>query len=211
MSPEGSAGRGFTGHAAVTQAWYVERLRARPADVKVPDMLILFLGENNCCRSYMSEAIFNHYTPEGFEAISAGVYPASQLDPRATALLERHDISTAGYFSKTMHELVQMPDVLVTFGSAVDVEKYPLSLRAAAHTHWGDQLKGDLNGRADTVDAVLASIFEVLETRIHALLALAPERMRGHPERLAEVLGDVGILTGARLPAWSPAAQQPAA
>src|SRR4051812_36563729 len=100
-------------------------------------MLILFLGARSNALSVMSEAIFNHYAPEGFEAMSADT-EHTHLHGDALALLEQKDISTAGYFGRTWHDLPETPDVIVTVCSSIDTDDCPLHLRAVLHTHWGD-------------------------------------------------------------------------
>ena len=43
--------------------------------------LILFVCVENAGRSQMAESFFKEYTPEGYEPISAGTKPTSQLNP----------------------------------------------------------------------------------------------------------------------------------
>ena len=43
--------------------------------------LILFVCVENAGRSQMAEGFFREYTPEGYEPISAGTKPTSQLNP----------------------------------------------------------------------------------------------------------------------------------
>jgi arsenate reductase (thioredoxin) len=42
---------------------------------------ILFVCVENAGRSQMAEGFFRKYTPEGYEPISAGTKPTSQLNP----------------------------------------------------------------------------------------------------------------------------------
>ena len=42
---------------------------------------ILFVCVENAGRSQMAEAFFRKYMPEGFEAISAGTKPSTQVNP----------------------------------------------------------------------------------------------------------------------------------
>jgi arsenate reductase len=52
---------------------------------------ILFLCTGNSCRSLISEAVFNHLAPTGWQAISAGSQPTGKLNERALALpLDEH-------------------------------------------------------------------------------------------------------------------------
>ena len=56
-------------------------------------MRVLFMCTANSCRSILSEALFNHLAPEGFEAVSAGSFPGGQVLPRSLATLERAGIA----------------------------------------------------------------------------------------------------------------------
>jgi arsenate reductase len=53
---------------------------------------ILFVCSGNTCRSQMAEAIFNHFAPQGWEAVSAGSSPGSQVHPLAVKALYEIDI-----------------------------------------------------------------------------------------------------------------------
>lgn len=41
-------------------------------------MRVLFMCTANSCRSILSEAVFNHLAPDGFEAVSAGSFPRAR-------------------------------------------------------------------------------------------------------------------------------------
>ncbi len=157
-------------------------------------MLILFLGAENSSLPLMSEAIFNHHAPQGFEAISASTTPCAGLHPRAAALLEQHDICIAGCFSKTWHDLPQTPDVLVTVCNSIDTDTCPLSLRPVLHAHWGDHDAADAHGTDDEIDKSFAEAYAILHTRITALLAFPHDALRERPHRLAAALSEVGLL-----------------
>lgn len=51
-------------------------------------MKVLFMCTANSCRSILSEAMFNHLAPPGFEAISAGSFPKGQVLPRSLSTLQ---------------------------------------------------------------------------------------------------------------------------
>ncbi len=55
-------------------------------------MKVLFMCTANSCRSILSEALFNHLAPEGFQAFSCGSFPKGQVLPRS---LER--AASCGY------------------------------------------------------------------------------------------------------------------
>lgn len=53
----------------------------RRLDNREAKKAIIFVCVENAGRSQMAEAFFAKYAPEGYEALSAGTRPASQLDP----------------------------------------------------------------------------------------------------------------------------------
>lgn len=59
-------------------------------------MRVLFMCTANSCRSILSEALFNHLAPPGFEAVSAGSFPKGQVLPRSLATLQQAGIDTRG-------------------------------------------------------------------------------------------------------------------
>jgi arsenate reductase len=163
-------------------------------------MLILFVGERNGNRALLSEAIFNHYAPEGFEAISAGATLSGPPDARTIALLEQHDISCEGLFDKSWHDLRQAPDVLVTLCSRIDTERCPLVLRSVAHTHWGDEDAGPVDATMDELAEDLEEAYAVTEARIMAFLDYPHEELRRHAYKLAAALDEIGTRKPGALP-----------
>ena len=161
-------------------------------------MLIMFLGGQRCYRSFLSEAVFNHYAPEGFEAISAAAGQADTLDPRVIALLERYDISSAGLFDTTWHEVWQQPDVIVTVSSGINTDNCPLNLRSVLHTHWGDDDPWSEDGTDQELDQALTETIEVLQLRLQAFQAYAHDELRRYPYKLAAALEDIGMLGASR-------------
>ncbi len=157
-------------------------------------MYILFLGTGNSCRSIMSEAIFNHFAPEGLEAMSAGSAPSADLHPRAMALLELNGISTDGYYCKSWDDLPVTPDVLVTLSDDLQNDACPLPLRGVMHTHWGVFDPDQSDGTDDEMAKRLAETYAILNTRIQALIALPSEVIQGDAHMLKVALDDVGIL-----------------
>nr|WP_272889569.1 NAD(P)H-dependent oxidoreductase [Stutzerimonas stutzeri] len=60
----------------------------------------MFMCTANSCRSILSEAMFNHLAPSGFEAVSAGSVPRGQVLPRTLITLREAGLSTEGLASK---------------------------------------------------------------------------------------------------------------
>lgn len=63
-------------------------------------MRVLFMCTANSCRSILSEGMFNHLAPPGFEAVSAGSFPKGQVLPRSLTTLQQAGISIDGLYSK---------------------------------------------------------------------------------------------------------------
>lgn len=63
-------------------------------------MKVLFMCTANSCRSILSEAMFNHLAPPGFEAVSSGSFPKGRVLPRSLSTLQDAGIATAGLYSK---------------------------------------------------------------------------------------------------------------
>jgi len=59
-------------------------------------MRVLFMCTANSCRSILSEALFNHIAPDGFEAVSAGSFPKGQVLPRSLQTLKQAGLSSKG-------------------------------------------------------------------------------------------------------------------
>lgn len=78
-------------------------------------MRVLFMCTANSCRSILSEAMFNHLAPPGFEACSAGSQPSGRVHPRSLATLEQAGIATHGLYSKGSEAFEGAPpDIVIT-------------------------------------------------------------------------------------------------
>ena len=69
-----------------------------------PANSILFVCVENAGRSQMAEGFFNKYAPKGFEAISAGTKPISQINPIAVEVMREADIDIRNQESKELTE-----------------------------------------------------------------------------------------------------------
>ena len=78
-------------------------------------MKVLFMCTHNSCRSILSEAVFNHLAPDGFEAVSSGSFPSGRVNPRALKTLEAAGIPTEGLSSKASDAFESSPpDIVIT-------------------------------------------------------------------------------------------------
>jgi arsenate reductase len=69
-----------------------------------PTKLILFVCVENAGRSQMAEGYFNKYAPKGYEAISAGTRPVSQINPFAVQVMRESGIDISNQKSKELTE-----------------------------------------------------------------------------------------------------------
>lgn len=140
-------------------------------------MNILFLCTGNSCRSFLSEAIFNHLAPTGWRALSAGSQPTGKLHPRAVALLQRKGIATEGYYSKSWDALPLTPDLVITVCSSAAGETCPAYLGPVLRAHWGVDDPSHVVGSEEEIEAAFERAYQIIRARIEAFLAL-PQDLR---------------------------------
>lgn len=138
---------------------------------------ILFLCTGNSCRSLLSEAIFNHLAPAGWQALSAGSKPAGYLHPRALALLARKGISTEGYYSKSWDSLPLTPELVITVCGSAAGETCPAYLGPVLRAHWGVEDPSHVVGSEEQIEAAFEQAYRIIRARIEAFLALPPQQM----------------------------------
>jgi arsenate reductase len=157
-------------------------------------MNILFLCTGNACRSILAEAIFNHLAPPDWRAQSAGSQPAGQVHPRALALLQQQGIATADCRSKAWDALSVVPDIVITVCADAAGETCPVYLGAVLRSHWGVADPARASGTDAAIDAVFLQTYQILRTRIEALLALPLAQLQGAPAQLQAELDRIGGL-----------------
>jgi arsenate reductase (thioredoxin) len=69
-----------------------------------PVKSILFVCIENAGRSQVAEGFFNRYAPKGYEAISAGTKPVSQINPIAVKVMREVGIDIGNQKSKELTE-----------------------------------------------------------------------------------------------------------
>ncbi|UVE18186.1 arsenate reductase ArsC [Pseudomonas sp. LS44] len=141
-------------------------------------MKVLFMCTANSCRSILSEAMFNHLAPEGFEAVSAGSFPKGQVLPRTLTTLQEAGISTLGLASKGNDAFESsVPDVVITVCDKAAGEACPVYFGPALKAHWGLEDPSDVKGDAAAVSAAFHATLAHIETRCRAFLALPFDRL----------------------------------
>jgi protein-tyrosine-phosphatase len=69
-----------------------------------PVKSILFVCVENAGRSQMAEGLFNKYAPKGYQAISGGTKPVSQINPIAIEVMREVGIDISNQKSKEITE-----------------------------------------------------------------------------------------------------------
>lgn len=136
-------------------------------------MRVLFMCTANSCRSILSEALFNHLAPEGFEAISSGSFPRGQVLPRSLTTLQQAGISTEGLSSKGNDAFEDNPpDIVITVCDKAAGEACPVYFGPALKSHWGLEDPSDAVGDEAAVDAAFRATLARIEQRCRAFFAL---------------------------------------
>ncbi|ONH51010.1 Protein-tyrosine-phosphatase [Pseudomonas cedrina] len=136
-------------------------------------MKVLFMCTANSCRSILSEAVFNHLAPEGFEAVSSGSFPKGQVLPRSLATLQAAGISTEGLYSKDNDAFEGSPlDVVITVCDKAAGEACPVYFGPALKAHWGLEDPSDVQGDDAAVQAAFDATLDIIAMRCRALFAV---------------------------------------
>ena len=78
---------------------------------------ILFVCVQNAGRSQMAEGFFRKYAPEGFEPMSAGTKPTSQINPLAIQAMNEIGIDLSKQKSKDLTEdMMRNSDKIINMG-----------------------------------------------------------------------------------------------
>lgn len=141
-------------------------------------MKVLFMCTANSCRSILSEAMFNHLAPAGFEAVSAGSFPKGQVLPRTLVTLQESGVSILGLSSKGNDAFEDsVPDVVITVCDKAAGEACPVYFGPALKAHWGLDDPSDVKGDEAAVSAAFHATLARIEVRCRAFLALPFDRL----------------------------------
>lgn len=135
-------------------------------------MKVLFMCTANSCRSILSEAVFNHLAPPGFEAISSGSFPKGQVLPRSLSVLQAAGISTEGLYSKGNDAFEgSPPDVVITVCDKAAGEACPVYFGPALKAHWGLEDPSDVEGDDQRLNAAFSATMDIIATRCQAFFS----------------------------------------
>lgn len=156
-------------------------------------MKVLFMCTANSCRSILSEAMFNHFAPPGFLAVSAGSFPKGQVLPRSLTTLHEAGISVEGLSSKGNDAFeYNPPDIVITVCDKAAGEACPVYFGPAIKAHWGLEDPSDITGSEENLRAAFHATLAIIEKRCRAFLALPFETL--DPAQLKQKLDQIGGL-----------------
>lgn len=156
-------------------------------------MRVLFMCTANSCRSILSEALFNHIAPDGFEAVSAGSFPKGQVLPRSLQTLEEAGISIVGLSSKGNEAFeANPPDIVITVCDKAAGEACPVYFGPALKAHWGLADPSDVKGDEMEISTAFNATLAQIERRCHAFLDLPLDHLSR--EELKRELDRIGHL-----------------
>ena len=141
-------------------------------------MRILFMCTANSCRSILSEAMFNHLAPSGFEALSSGSFPKGQVLPCSLLTLQQAGIATDGLYSKGNDAFESNPpDIVITVCDIAAGESCPVYFGPALKAHWGLEDPSEVKGDEAAIDAAFHATLARIEQRCKAFLELPFNRL----------------------------------
>ena len=141
-------------------------------------MRILFMCTANSCRSILSEAMFNHLAPSGFEALSSGSFPKGQVLPCSLLTLQQAGIATDGLYSKGNDAFESNPpDIVITVCDKAAGETCPVYFGPALKAHWGLEDPSEVTGDEAAIDAAFHATLARIEQRCKAFLELPFNRL----------------------------------
>lgn len=157
-------------------------------------MKVLFMCTANSCRSILSEAVFNHLAPQGFEAISSGSFPKGQVLPRSLSTLQAAGISTEGLYSKGNDAFEgSPPDLVITVCDKAAGEACPVYFGPAVKAHWELEDPSDVQGDDTNVQAAFDATLAIIATRCRAFFAVPFDRLS--PADLKVELDRIAVLS----------------
>ena len=156
-------------------------------------MRVLFMCTANSCRSILSEGMFNHLAPPGFEAVSAGSFPKGQVLPRSLTTLQQAGISIDGLHSKGNDAFESNPpDIVITVCDKAAGETCPVYFGPALKSHWGLEDPSEVTADEAVIDAAFRATLAHIERRCRAFLDLPFTRLSR--DELKTELDRIGVL-----------------
>jgi protein-tyrosine-phosphatase/GNAT superfamily N-acetyltransferase len=137
---------------------------------RVRPVRVLVLCTANSARSQIGEALLQQLGGDLIHAASAGTAPGSGPHPLAIETLRRRGIDWSGQRSKSIDEVGQRWDLVITVCD--DARESCPVLPGHATAHWSYPDPAAVEGGEVAQLTAFAAVADDLERRIHALLAL---------------------------------------
>jgi len=158
--------------------------------MKVPvELSVLFLCTGNSARSQIAEALLATRGKHRFRAGSAGVHPATRVNPYAVEILHEYGIDWTGRVPKTIDEVIDQPwDFVITVCDRAK-ESCPMFPGHPALAHWGMPDPAEVEGDELTKRTAFWNTTITLARRIDLLLALPFESLerKARDERVRRI------------------------
>jgi arsenate reductase len=127
---------------------------------------VLVLCTGNSCRSVMAEAMINQLK-DGYEAVSAGSFPAGYVHPKSIETLKRHGIDPGQPESQSWDDFAgQTFDYVITVCDNAANEVCPAMAGPQTRLHWSTPDPAKAEGTEADIEAAFDQAFNMLKSRI---------------------------------------------
>jgi len=153
------------------------------------ELSVLFLCTGNSARSQLAEALLATRGKGRFRVGSAGVHPATRVNPYAVEILREYGIDWSGRVPKTIDEVIDQPwDFVITVCDRAK-ESCPVFPGHPAFAHWGMPDPAEVEGDELAKRTAFRNTAVTLARRIDLLLALPFESLerRARDERVRRI------------------------
>ena len=126
---------------------------------------ILFVCVQNAGRSQMAEGFFRKYAPKGYETVSAGTVPTSQINPIAVEVMKEVGIDISSQKPKDLTEdMMRNATTIVNMGCMDD--KYCPALFLPKVIDWGieDPKDKPIEKVREIRDEIEKRVLEIIES-----------------------------------------------
>lgn len=138
---------------------------------------LLFLCIGNSARSQMAEAIINTKYSDKFTAYSAGLSPASQINPYAVKTMKLMCIDIEGKLTKSMDVFENEEfDFIITLCNK-GKEQCTNFIGKPIFAHWGLPDPADFEGKENEIMEKFSELLKFLNTRISYFANLPMDKL----------------------------------